>query len=54
MSYLKDKQILRELAIRYAQICFSEENFKKMQHHKDVNDLKAKKPILLIDELHPN
>ncbi len=51
MSYSKDKQILRELAFKYAQVCFSDDNFKKMQHHKDVNDLKAKKPILLIDEI---
>ena len=46
-----DKKILTELAYRYAEIAFSDNNLKKISEHRDVNDLKSKKPILLIDEI---
>lgn len=46
-----DKVLLRELAFKYQQISFSDDNLKKISHHRDVNDLKSKVPVLLIDEI---
>lgn len=47
----KDTIILRELASRYFELANSDINAQTKLLHKQVNDLKATRPIVLIDEI---
>ena len=46
-----DRKIVRELAGKYRQAAFSDENLSKIALHKGVNDLKMIRPIVLVNEL---
>ena len=46
-----DVIILRELANKYFEIANSDQNKENIIKHKSVNDLKASRPIVLIDEI---
>lgn len=47
----QDEKILRDLAQKYREAAFTEENQKRKELHKAVVDLKMKRPVILIDEL---
>ena len=47
----KDKQILRELAKRYAEIAANPINTERKNRGRDINDLKQRKPMVWIDEI---
>ena len=47
----KDRQIIRELAVRYLHASSSDENTSKVALHKGVNDRKMIRPIVLVNEL---
>ncbi|MDO4297031.1 MAG: hypothetical protein Q4C59_00975 [Lachnospiraceae bacterium] len=47
----QDERILRELAVKYREAAFTEENRKKKELQKAVNDLHMIRPVVLIDEL---
>lgn len=47
----EDIKVLRKLANEYHGYCFSDENLEKQMLHMDVNDLRMKRPVVLIDEL---
>ena len=47
----RNRKILRELAARYYEIANSDTNRRHILHHKQVNDLKQPRPIVLIDEI---
>lgn len=51
MSQERDKQILRELAARYAQAAADEKNEERRNLHYGVNDLKPIRPVVLINEI---
>lgn len=46
-----DVVILRELAEKYFEIAYNDKNAIKMKLHKNVNDLKAERPAVLIEEI---
>ena len=46
-----DRQILQRLAAQYAACAYSDRNLNNMLLHRQVNDLKGPRPILLIDEI---
>lgn len=48
---VQDEKILRDLAIQYREIAFSEKNLEKKRLQKAVNDLHMIRPVVLIDEL---
>lgn len=48
---MNDRQILRELAARYRALANSDRNYQNMLCHRAVNDLKASRPVVLIEEL---
>lgn len=51
MSLERDRQVLRELAGRYAGAAAEEVNQKRKELHYGVNDLKQIRPVVLIDEI---
>lgn len=44
-------KVLRKLAGDYREIAFSDSNAYRMKLHRDVNDLRMTRPVVLIDEL---
>ncbi len=46
-----DRKILRSLAYRYADVSLESRNAEKRDLHRASNDLKMKRPVVLIDEL---
>lgn len=48
---MNDKQILRKLANEYFTIANSQRNQNNILAHKNVNDLKGQRPIVLISEI---
>ena len=51
MNLKQDRQTLRELTYKYFEIAHCERNRQKIELHKAVNDLRMKRPVVLIDEL---
>jgi len=47
----KDQKIIRRLAAQYYEYAVSDENLRNMSMHRAVNDLKAPRPVVLIDEI---
>lgn len=48
---MKDRQILRELAAKYAELANSDKNHRNITLHRAVNDKKMIRPVVLMEEL---
>ena len=46
-----DKLIIRELAKRYMEYVTSEKQQKMIRRMRDINDLKVRRPAVLMDEI---
>ena len=51
MGFEQDKAIIRDLALRYAQVADDPVQLERKQRMRDTNDLKIVRPVILIDEI---